>query len=289
MQKTALFLLTLLSISLLSCVFSLSINLKNRKSKIKKSNLKKIKTEDEVDYLNFTNLYPIIDKEYEKSWEAASNSDDARKNKIYFCQNLTLAAEIEQNLTKQVRDFEDSMREHRNHLEEIKDNKYGINNEKSGYDLKKTNKEYEEFLDNVFEKYNNKYKDILDEIEKNLENGKIFKNLHNLCTEVNDDPIIEPKPNPEDTNNSKNNTDNNNSNPKNNTNNDPNNSKKEDKSNSTTNNNEHNDSSSASDSIDFIELKKIKVSKMNMKENKIYESFIQMINKARGILTKFAS
>ena len=142
-------------------------------------------------------MYPIIDKQYEDSWKAANESDDAEWNKYYFCQNYTIAKEIEQTLIKDTEDFLTKAQAHREALAALKTKSFAIDNTNSSkfsnitLNVSQEN-DYDAFLKNMTTKYENTYEKTIEKIRDNLKSGdETYKRLKNNCLNYQETPKAE--------------------------------------------------------------------------------------------------
>jgi len=155
-----------------SCFYTKFLSNKNTAVNLKESS----------DLLDFKNNYPIVDNLYHKGWEAAENSgEDIDINKYYFCGNLTLAIEIEQDIFNKVLELRDHItNKHRPHLVEASQNIFNINNDNSKYEIDDTDG-YERLLKYIKIKYDRIYIKTLEKIEENLNDHETQNELTVKC------------------------------------------------------------------------------------------------------------
>jgi hypothetical protein len=116
-----------------------------------------------------------VDNSYNEAWDEAKNSGEKNVdwNKYYFCQNLTLAGAMHEDLHNDIKDFHDKLAEHKNNLAKYAYKKhFRINNTQSSYALKPTSAEYDDFLANLSKKYQNSYMSNIIKIEEVFENNR---------------------------------------------------------------------------------------------------------------------
>lgn len=204
MNKTAIFILAIFTISMLACVSTKSSS-KIKNKKFLNSNKKTlIMAKDDLNNtdtpsnsnLNFTNLYPIVDKSYNEAWKDAENSgENADLNKYYFCQNLTLAKQIHDELHANISLFHGILDEHRETLQNYKNGDLiRVDNSNSSYDKNSSSPEYDEFLGELSRTYQNDYLEKIIKIEKIMEDNKhIALDLSSTCSDYEKMPEKKPE------------------------------------------------------------------------------------------------
>lgn len=262
MTNTPLFIIVILTITMFSCVYTKSTKLGHKKF-LKVNKIKTRINKENENPLNFTNNYPIIDKNYEESWKAAENSgDDAELNKYYLCQNFTLAKQIEQEIVNDLLLLKDNFTNHFNNLKIRKDQSFPINNTVSNYKIGES-EEYQTFLDELFNTFEGKYFEKVEKIEQILNDDTYRNKLNVKCENYN--TIPEPK-NPH-----KNDTD-----------------IEKDEKNKIDDSKKHGETLT---DLKFVELQNIKdmAKEMTGKERKIFTAMVSLLERVRKIVNTYSA
>jgi len=190
MFKSVLFFHVMCLSSLLFCVYPMKIKIKGENSTILNLNLNETQNENEFKLFQSQKFNPIMDNKFVKMWEAEKIYDLKNTDKFHFCEILTLAEKIEENLTFEIRNYFNKIEKHNESIRNLNSFENKISNKNLNLKLDKNDKETSLEIE-TYEKFFSLYKNTLKDIKNNLRNNHILENIHKICKNNNKESVKE--------------------------------------------------------------------------------------------------